>query len=154
MGGVEGFAGEGGDHDDLAKASVSDGGFAGLQQQAADAAAGPAGMDKEGADARGVTSRIEVVVLALAIAIATVDGLSAAPAAAGDELVLSLDDEVGAVLDQVAVDTEDGTDGGLHLRFGVPGGLQAADGEGDQGLERGYVTRGGHTKLQGRLHEA
>ena len=120
MGGVEGFAGESGYHNDVGETCGGEGFLTGNQQQAANAPAGPSGMDEEGADAGRFMSGVKVAVLSGSGAIATEDGTSSAPAAATDDGGTLLNDEVGAIGNQVPVDAEDGAECGCDLSRGIP----------------------------------
>ena len=63
------------------------------------------------------------------------------PAAAGDDGAFELDDEVGAVRDQLRIDPEHMVDRGVGLRGRVVTDAELACGTGDQLLQDGYVGR-------------
>ena len=110
--------------------------LADLQQLAAETAAGPVGMDEEGADAGGLGLGVELLGAGAMIGVRTEQGLAPAPAAAGDRLACVLGHPVGAVGDQAGVDPE----GALQRRFDLGGGVladrQAARRKRDQPGER------------------
>jgi len=109
------------------------------QKRAADATAGPARMDEEGADAGGVLGGIEKGVLPCPAAITAEHGLAPAPATAADGLAVCLDHEIGGVVDEVAVHPKDRAKRRRHLRGRVVPRLQGAHGERNELLQRGNV---------------
>jgi hypothetical protein len=87
-------------------------------------------MDEECADLGRIGGGIEQAVFAGVPAIASVERLALAPAAARDDLVVlgkRLHDKVGAVGDELAVDSIDGSECVLNLRWGIVLGLQATN---------------------------
>ncbi len=72
-------------------------------------------MNEEGADARGVVRGIELGRLAAGQRVGAEQRVAVAPAAAGHRPARDLDDQIGAVADELAVDTPGGAEGGFDL---------------------------------------
>jgi len=146
---VERDTGEGGSHFKTGKAGGACGGLAGVEDFAAEAAASPIGMNEEGADLGGVDSRIEKVWFADGGVVAAEEGFAMAPAAAADQDSgaggVGLGDEIGAVSDELGVETEEGAERAVDLFGRVVVSLQAADGGFDESVESGLVGLGGET---------
>ena len=85
MGAIEGDAGESGAHFEAGETGGAGGVLTGGEDQGAEAAAGPLGMDEEGADFGGVAGGIEERIFALGELIAAVESFAFAPSAAGDD---------------------------------------------------------------------
>lgn len=151
VGRVERNACERGAHFEAREACLLRGMLAGREQKRADAAAGPLRMDEERPDLRRIASRIEEGVLARRPAVAAKQGSPAAPAAAANDAAgLAGGDhgEVGAIGNQLAVDTVNLRKRGLDLLAGVVGAVQAADRNLDQFRERGRVVRSGQPERE------
>jgi hypothetical protein len=99
-------------------------------------------MDEEGADTGRLKSGIEVGIILLRDIIASEQRAPLAPATGRDEAAFELDDEVGAVTNQLAVDTEDSSEGSFDLLLVIVRGLECADGFYDEGLELCGVLEG------------
>src|SRR5256885_10140548 len=82
---VERDAGEGGAHFEFGEAGGFGGVFASFEEQSAEAAAGPIGMDEDGADFGRVGGGIEKVGFAEGGVVAAEEGFAFAPTAAGDD---------------------------------------------------------------------
>lgn len=109
------------------------------QDAGAEALAGVAGMDEDGADFGGVGLGVEEIGLAEGGFVGSKEGFAHGPAAASSQFARIFGDEVGAVADELGVEAEDGAEGALDLRGGVVVGLQAANGGLDEGVEGGDV---------------
>src|ERR1700687_4365770 len=103
-------------------------------------------MDEESANFGGVMARVEEIVVAVGPLIGAVEGLALAPSTTGDDERLRrrfgwamLDDQIGAVGNELGIDTEDGGQRAFHLRGRVILGLEAADGGVDERAEDGKV---------------
>src|SRR4029077_1910804 len=88
-----------------------------------------------------------------------VECFALAPAAAGDDERLRrrfgwamLDDQVGAVGNELGIDTEDGGQRAFHLRGSVILGLEAADRGIDERAEDGKVGEEGGTDAEAGRH--
>lgn len=138
--GAEQFgASKGGAHLETVEAGGFGRTFAGIQQKSPDAATSPVWVDEEGADLGRIATRVKEVVVAVGPLVSTVEGFTLAPPATGDDGRLSLrfsrailDNQVGAVCDELGIDTEDGGQGPFQLRGCVVQGLQASDGRVDE----------------------
>src|SRR5205807_133438 len=132
-GGIKRHAGQSSCQLDLDKSSRANCGFAFVQNHSAEALPRPIWMDKECADPRGLTGRIELSVIAGRMMITPEKSFAFAPSAAGDNRgrnsatpldptrlagarLPSFKDKVGAIADQLAVDTKNRADRRLHLR--------------------------------------
>ena len=114
---IEGDTGQSGAHFEAGEAFGLSGLLAQLEDAGADAAPRPGGMNEEGANFGGVGARIEESVVAAGAMIAAVGRFAAGPAAAGREAATGVgavrvigrfDREVGAVGDQLRVETQPG----------------------------------------------
>ena len=105
--------------------------FAMPQEQGAEALSSEGGVDEDGTDPGGVVGWIEDGAEAGGTVVAAEEGSAEAPAAAGDELRRGWlgGDEVGAVGDELGVETEGVAEGTFDLGGGVVIGLEAANGE-------------------------
>src|SRR6266404_9135518 len=82
---VERDAGERGAHFEASEACGSGGVFASFEEQSAEAAASPVGVDEDGTDFGAVGGRIEKFRFANGGVVAAEEGFAFAPAAAGDD---------------------------------------------------------------------
>jgi len=89
-------------------------------------AAGPLTSRFATADLRRIDGGVEHVVLAVRPSVTPEERLAFAPAAAGDDLALALDDEIRPVVDQGRVDAEDALKRALDLQLGIIVALQLA----------------------------
>ncbi len=140
-GGVERLAGKGGYELEAPEARRARRARTFVDQPPAEALAGLAGIHEERADpcrlSRGIEQRIDVGFRL----VAAEERAAATPTAARDDLAALLDDEVGAVGDQLRVDAEDVTDRGLRLGRRVVADAEPARRAGDQFLKDRYVRR-------------
>ena len=117
--------------------------LAGVEQEGAESASCPNGMNEERADARGVARGIEHRGLAAGQRIGAEQRVAVAPAATGGEPAVDLDRQVGAVANELAVDAPSGAERGFDLSRGVVLRREAARRGGDQGFERWLVAEDG-----------
>jgi hypothetical protein len=89
-------------------------------------------MHEEGANPCGLGARVDQFALAHAIQIAPKHGLSPTPTATADDEVITLNDEVGAITDELSIHAEHSTHSGIHLCLGVAVCLEFLHGEVDQ----------------------
>jgi len=141
---VERDTGEGGAHFEFGEAGGEGGVFAGFEEKSAESAAGPIGMDEDGADFGGVGGGIEKFGFADGGMVAAEEGFALAPAAAGDDgfcavSVRCFGDKVSLVGDELGVEAENGAEGAFDLGRSVVVGLEDADGGFDEGVEGGNV---------------
>lgn len=130
---VERDAGEGGAHFKARETGLERGCLTGFENQRTDAAANPIGMHEEGADFGGVRGWIEEGIFARDPDVAAVQRLTSAPAAAADDYpAAGFRDEIGAVGDELAINSEDFAQSGVDLLRTVVAGLQATDGGVDE----------------------
>ncbi len=136
-------AGEGSSHFEAGEASGAGGGFAGFENCGADAASRPIGMDEKGADFCGIAGWIEKIVFADGRVVAAEEGFAMAPAAtAYDDPgagCFCFGDKIGAVGDELRVETENCAECAVDLFECVVVFLQAADGGFDERVESGFV---------------
>jgi len=136
--------GERGAHFKTLKAGGAGGVFAGVEEERADAAAGPGGMDEEGANLCGVVARVEKSVFAPGPAVAAIEGFAFAPTAAADDDGRGaggggFGDEVGSVRDELGINAEDGLERAFDLGGSVIMRLQFAGGGVDENTHGGDV---------------
>ena len=130
---VERDAGEGGAHFEFGEAGGFGGVFAGFEEQSAEAAAGPIGMNEDGANFGGVGGGIEKVGFAEGGVVAAEEGFAFAPTAAGDDGFCGeaggcFRYEIGLVGEELGVEAENGAEGAFDLCGSVVVGLEDADG--------------------------
>ncbi len=106
--------------------------FAALEQRTADAAACLCRIHEECADPRRFPRRIERRGVALPVRIAAEQRAAAAPASATDQRAFALRYEVGAIEDQLSIQTECTGQRGLDLGGIVVAGAQRPRGPRDQ----------------------
>ena len=147
---VERDAGERGSHFKTGKAGGARGGFAGVEDFAPEAAAGPIGVNEEGADFGGVDRGIEKIWFADGGAVAADEGFAMTPAAAADQHSgaggACLGDQVGAISDELGVETEQRAERAIDLFGCVVVSLQAAHRGFNQCTQRGLVVVSGQAK--------
>src|SRR5690606_7426751 len=105
-------------------------------------------MGVHGADTRGIPRRVEERRIAQPGAVVTaVECRAARPAAASCDFALALDDEIGAVVDQLGVETHDGMARG-DLGFAQIPFLEFADRERHYGAKTVEIGRSGEAMRQ------
>ena len=116
-------------------------------------------MDEERANFGGVMARVEEIVVAVGPLVCAVECFALAPSTTGDDERLRrrfggamLDDQIGAVGDELGIDTEDGGQRAFHLRGSVILGLEAADRCVDERAEDGKVGKEGGTDAEAGWH--
>jgi len=123
--------------------------LAAAEDERAEATAGVAGVDEDGADFCGVGGRIEEGCFAAGAVVAAEEGPAIAPAAAaGDNAGLNggpggvkrLRDEVSPVIDELGVEAESVAERAFDLRGSVVVLLQLADGLLNQRAQGGDVS--------------
>ena len=139
---------EGCAHFETLEAGGAGGGFAGVEKERADAAACPGGVDEEGANFCGVLARVEQSVFTAGPAVAAVESLPFAPAAAADDDGRGagrggFGNEVGAIGDELCINAEDGLERAFDLRGSVVMCLQFAGGGVDERAHGGDVCGSG-----------
>jgi len=154
---VERDAGERGAHFELGEAGGFGGVFAGFEEQSAEAAAGPIGMDEDGADFGGVGGGIEKVGFADGGAVAAEEGFAFAPAAAGDDCFCAggvgcFCYEISLVGEELGVEAENGAEGAFDLGGSVVVGLEDADRGFDECVEGGDVGLRGEADVEDCRH--
>ena len=147
---IERNAGEGGSHLKTGEPGRTGSGFAGREDFAADTAAGEIGMNEEGANFCGVGFGIEELGFADLGMVGAEEGFAFAPAAAAGEVASTggadFGNKVGAVLNELGVETEHGAEGAFDLFGSVVVGLKGADGNFDELVEGGNVRRCGEAE--------
>jgi len=121
--------------------------FAALQQRPADAAAGMIGIDEKSADLGRIDLRVELARVALGVAVATEQRTAVAPTAAADQLSFQLHDEVGAILDELRIDSECTAQRPLDLLRLVILRSELAGGARNQVLQRALISVSGRAEL-------
>jgi len=114
-----------------------------VEDESAETTARVLGMDEDGADFCGVRGGIEERSFAAGAVVAAEESAPIAPAAAaGDEAgsLKRLSDEVGAVFNELGVETERVTECAFNLRGSVVVLLQLADGLLNQQTQGGDVS--------------
>ena len=154
---VERNAGEGGAHFEAGEAGGFGGVFAGFEEQSAEAAAGPIGVDENGADFGGVGSGIEKFGFADGGVVAAEEGFAFAPAAAGDDgscagVAGCFRDKIGLVGDELSVEAKNGAESAFDLSGSVVIRLEDADRGFDEGVESGNVCLSGEADVEGGGH--
>jgi hypothetical protein len=129
---IKSYAAESGSHLNTSETGSECCVLAGLEDYAADAAAGPVGMNEEGADLGGIVSRVQQGVFAGGELVAAVESPSFAPAARGDDFGAAAEaqdfrHEIGPIQDQLAVDAVYGLQRAFDLSGRIVLRLQAAD---------------------------
>src|SRR5581483_8017354 len=147
---VHGVAAEHGHQFELAKAGGARFFFASFENHPADAAARELRQDEHGADARGIGCRLEHLGIAGAGAASGIKALAVTPAATGDDLLPDLDDEVGAVVDELAVEMRDEAKGAVDLPPVIGTAADADDGVAHDALDLRDVAGSRMTKEHGR----
>src|SRR6266850_7097738 len=146
----------------------SRGRFAGFQNHSADALPRPGRMDEKRANLCGIVKRIEKLVFSARPAIAAIERLTFAPAAATDDetrgsvirwfIALTsarccLRDEIGSVGNQLAIHPKNGLERTLDLRRRVILRLQAAYGRIDERLQNRNIAGDGKPQMNVRLQD-
>src|SRR5580765_1835915 len=139
-------AGQRGAHFKAGKSRGAGSGFAGIQQQGTNALARPVRMNKECAYFGGITGGIKQVILAIVPAVTAVERLSLAPAATSDDdgllpierLRNSFNQQVCAIVNELAINAEDGAQCAIDLLRRVVLGLQMPHGSINQRVQDGY----------------
>ena len=155
---VERDAGESGSHFKAGKAGSTSGRFAGIEDFGAEAAAGPIGVNEEGADFGGIDCGIEEICFANGSVVAAEEGFAMAPAAAAGQdsgaRRACFGDEIGAVGDELSVEAEERAERAFDLCWSVVVSLQAADGGFDQRVKRGLIGVGGQAQGEADVRHA
>src|ERR1700731_941825 len=134
-------------------------GFAGIQQQSANALARPLGMNKERANFCGVFCRIKQVVAALSPAAPAIQCFAfPPPAARNDDWALAriqgdcLNQQIRLVGDELTIYAEYRSERAVNLRRRVIVGLQPAHGRIDQLAQHGDVRADGRPNCESWWH--
>src|SRR5262249_5084061 len=150
---IERHAGERGAHFEASEAGGFGSVFTGFEEKRAEAAAGPIGVDGEGADFSGVGGGSQkLTVTGGGRGTADKSFASAPGAACGYDGFSSgvgrFDDEIGLVGDELRIEAEDSAEGAFDLSGSVVVGLKDADGRFDEGAERRNVGVGGRSDVE------
>lgn len=124
------------------------------EEEGAKALACKCGMDENGADFSGAGGRVEefghTVSPVCGRVVGTEEGGAGAPASAGgDGAVFGLSDEVGAVFNELGVETESVVEGAIDLGGGVVVLLETPDRLFDQQAESGDICGYGEAEREG-----
>lgn len=129
---VKQFAWKGGDNLDSLETSSPNGCFAGAHDGAPNPASGEIRVNEERANTRGISGGVEQGVLLRSRLIATELRLPTTPSTTGDELILMIGDVVGAVLNELSINTEHWPERGFDLGWGIMLLLQFARRDSDE----------------------
>ena len=128
--------------------------LAAFEQQRPDAAAGGGRIDEEGANFRGLGSRVERRRIAIGSRIAAEQGRSEAPAAAPGQSIVFFGHKIGPIGKQLGIDAERAAQGAFDLRGPVVWRAQAPRRTSDQRFDLRNVGERGQTQQNCYLSRA